>query len=192
MEAPTGPTFMIFDTETTGKNPRTARMTQLAFLVTNLDGYVIDEFQSLVKPDGWEVPKEQFFIENNMSTERCEKEGHPAHMVLRRFQDALKGVTYKVAHNISYDNQIVMNEMIRYQITKELFQFKKQICTMRSSTNVCKIISSRGGYKWPKLEELHRYLFSEDFADAHDAGADVRATGKCLIELINREHIKLH
>lgn len=202
MELPNKTTFLIFDTETTGLPKRWGRpmeeidnfprITQLAFLVVNLDGYIIDEFQSLVKPDGWEIPKEKFFIENNMSTERCEKEGYPIKIILRRLQDALKSVDYKVAHNMAFDKNIVGAELIRAGITKELFKFKPEICTMKSTTKYVKIKSHAGGNKWPKLIELHQHLFGESFDGAHDAMADVKATGKCLIESIERGYIKLN
>lgn len=201
MNTPQGPTFLIFDTETTGLPKKWGRpmedvdnfprITQIGFIVVNLDGFIIDEFQSLIKPDGWVVPKEKFFIENNMSTERCEKEGFPIDMVLRRFQDALKGVDYKVAHNMAFDKSIVGAEMIRLGMTHELFKYKPEICTMKSTTKHVAIKSHAGGNKWPKLMELHQALFGEEFDGAHDAMSDVKACGKCLLEAIGKGWIKL-
>lgn len=61
----------------------------------------------------------------------------------------------------------------------------RQICTMNESTDLCKIPGPYG-YKWPKLEELHKHLFGKTFDNAHDALADVRATARCLFELRRR------
>lgn len=194
--------FLIFDTETTGLpkkyNARWddlenwPRLAQFAFTLMDDKGEEIDSVSTLIKPDGWEIPKEKFFIENNMSTERCEAEGVEIFPVLRRFQDMLKQADYKVAHNINFDNPIVGSEIIRAGITKELFQYKKGLCTMRSTTKFCNIPFPNGtGTKWPKLEELHEKLFGMTFSGAHDALEDVRATGRCLIECINKGIIKV-
>lgn len=194
--------FLIFDTETTGLPKRYnarwndfnnwPRMTQFAFLLMNQNGQELDKFEGLIKPEGWTIPKEQFFIDNNMTTERCEKYGIPIFEALRHFQSALKRCDYKVAHNISFDNAIVGSEIMRANITHELFQFKRGICTMSKTTAYCNIPFPNGrGTKWPKLEELHHKLFEVGFDGAHDALEDVRATGRCLIECINREIIKL-
>lgn len=193
--------FLIFDTETTGLPKRYnapwqdadnwPRITQLAFMVVDEVGEELFTFESLIKPDGWEVPKEKFFIDNNMSTERCEAEGQDLFPVLRQFQEALKQVDRKVAHNINFDNAIVGAELIRNGITLELFKYKKGLCTMQSTTKFCNIPFASGkGTKWPKLEELHQVLFGMDFV-AHDALEDIRATKRCLIECINRGIIKV-
>ena len=174
--------YLFFDTETNGFPPK-ARMTQLAFILTDAEGNTIKEFQAIIKPDGWTVPKEKFFIDNNISTERCEKEGVPVFGVLREFQEALKQCKYKIAHNISFDNKIVYKEIVQAGITKELFQFKKSICTMLSTVDFVGALNKWGKPgKWPNLSELHIKCFNEDFDGAHDAMADVKATVKCFFE----------
>jgi hypothetical protein len=59
---------------------------------------------------------------------------------------------------------------------------------MRATIQFCALPfpSGRKGCKFPKLEELHRILFNEEFAGAHDAMADVSATARCYFELVNR------
>ena len=182
--------LLIFDTETTGFKYG-SNITQMAFMLVNEAGDIKDSYSSIIKPEGWEVPKEQFFIDNNMSTERCEAEGEPIYDVLRKFQALLKVCDYKVAHNLAFDNRMVLYEQQRKKITHQLFQYKKGICTMRSSTNLCQIPKSNGGLKQPNLEELHKFLFHRNFKDSHDALADVIATKYCLIELIKRGVIEI-
>lgn len=180
--------YLFFDTETNGFPPK-ARMTQLAFMLVREDGQVVYSYESLIKPDGWEVPKEQFFIDNNMSTERCQEHGVPVFNALRELQDNLKKANYKVAHNINFDNQIILKEMKLAGITHQLFQYKKGFCTMSTTTNFCKLPGKYGNYKWPKLIELHDILFGEEFDEAHDAMADVKAMVRCFFELKNRQII---
>lgn len=195
--------YLVFDTETNGlpkafRSPMEdinnwPRMTQFGWQLIDERGDVLREHECLIKPNGWTIPKEKFFIDNNMSTERCEKEGIEIFTALRFFQDALKLCNYKVAHNIAFDKNIVGAELIRAGIEHNMFKFKPEICTMKQLTSFCNIPHKNGkGVKWPKLEELHEVLFNHGFEGAHDAMADVSATSKCLIEAINRGLIKIN
>ncbi len=81
------PLYLFFDTETNGKAldfnapvddlDNWPRIAQLGWQVYNVSHELISEGSYLIKPDGWEIPQEQFFIDNNMSTERCEEFGIP-------------------------------------------------------------------------------------------------------------------
>lgn len=42
---------------------------------------------------------------------------------------------------------------------------------------------------WPRLRELHKYLFRKEFSDAHDAMADVKAVARCFWEMRDRRYI---
>lgn len=193
--------FLVFDTETTGLPKRFGaqmedvdnwpRMAQLAFLIVNEDGFVDMDFCKYIKPDGWTIPKLKFFIENGMSTENCEENGIPVFEALREFQEALKTVDYVVAHNLAFDKPIVGAEMIRAGVTPALLKYKKPgICTMLKGVGHGK--GHAGMNKWPKLIELHTSLFGEGFDGAHDALADVKATTRCLVEMIRLGSIKIN
>jgi len=62
----------------------------------------------------------------------------------------------------------------------------QKICTMQSTTDICKL-PSQYGFKWPSLQELHKFLFGCDFEGAHDASDDVTAMAKCFFELKRRK-----
>lgn len=89
-------------------------------------------------------------------------------------------------HNIEYDEEILSYELERLG-RKGDYSPQKTLCTMRSSTEYCKLQGRGFSYKPPKLSELHRHLFGEFFEGAHDALVDVEATMRCLIELMKRE-----
>lgn len=191
--------YLFFDTETTGKpknykaSPREVdnwpRVIQLAYALYNEDKELIYSNCDLIYPDGWEIPKEKFWIDHGYSTEKSKAEGIPLQAALETFIPAIDTCDYLIAHNIDFDLPIVQAEMIRLEMVAN--NKPKRFCTMKSTTNICKIPSSSGGYKWPKLEELHRFLFNEDFDGAHDAMNDVKATARCFFELLKREAIKL-
>jgi DNA polymerase III subunit epsilon len=167
------------------------RVIQLAYVLTDEHANVLKERSFLIKPDGWVVPTEKFWIENGHSTERCEEEGWPIVEVLDDFMSAKQEADLLVAHNLNFDHRIVWAEFIRAGMEPRSGMLK--ICTMQSSTTYCKLpqANGRGGFKWPKLEELHRSLFACDFDGAHDAMADIQATVKCFFTLVTLGVIKL-
>jgi DNA polymerase-3 subunit epsilon len=183
--------IIFFDTETTGK-PKDykgsmrdldnwPRVIQLAWAVYTGGGELILKHSELIKPDGWEIPKEKFWIDNGYSTEKNEAIGVPMSLALWNFIMAARECTMMAAHNIQFDYNVLGAEMIRYNmgVGRKLEQF----CTMEQGTAICKIPSSRG-YKWPTLMELHKYLYGEEFKGAHDALADVEACARCYFRMM--------
>lgn len=185
--------ILFFDTETTGlpKNYQASpadldnwpRIIQFAWACYNFDGALLESHSYLIRPFGWEIPKLPFWIDNGFSTQKSLAEGHDIEKVLTMFALDVEVASLLVAHNSDFDTPIVTAEMIRANVSVRNKPTK--FCTMKASTNICCIPSMRG-YKWPKLEELHRFLFGCDFEGAHDASSDVMATAKCYFELVRR------
>ncbi len=192
--------ILFFDTETNGKPinykapmaqvSNWPRVTQLAWSIYDDEGKLLYQRSFLIKPDGWKIPTEQFFIDNNMSTERCEAEGKPMVQVLDTFIDDidLGSVDLLVAHNMDFDYNVLGAEMIRHQMKAN--RLLKRFCTMQQTTNICKI-PGKYGFKWPTLQELHTFIFREPFVGAHDAMDDVNACSKCFFELRKQGHFQL-
>jgi DNA polymerase III epsilon subunit-like protein len=182
--------YLFFDTETNGmaKNfgaPPTdvdnwPRITQLAWQLYDAKENLISEKMSLIKPNGWTVPTDKFFIDNNMSTERCDKYGRPINEMLDYFLMDLENADYLVAHNIKFDVNVVGAEFCRLGVKPQKKLIK--VCTMAESTKYCNIKGPRGP-KWPSLTELHVKLFGKKFEGAHDALDDVKACAKSFFEL---------
>ncbi len=186
--------YLFFDTETTGvplhynvpiehQLDTYPHIIQLAYVLCDKDGNVMDTFCSFIKPDGWVVPKEKFWLDKGYSTEKCEELGVPLLPVLEKFITIRKSHPFTVGHNIHFDAGLIRAECLRLKIDVE-FKAEK-ICTMQKSTSFCKLPkpNGKGGYKWPKLEELYFCLFAEKYEDGHDALKDVLATAKCFFEL---------
>jgi DNA polymerase III subunit epsilon len=183
--------YIFYDTETTGTHAQ-ARMTQLAFALYDEQGNKLEEYQAFIKPDGWVIPREKFFLDNGMTTERNQELGIPLYEALRRFQDALKLANYKVAHNHSFDNRIVSGEIARTSITPELFKYKKSFCTMLSTVEWVKAPNkNRAGYKWPNMQELYKACFGKNFENDHDALGDITALAECFFYLKQNGIIKI-
>jgi len=188
--------ILFFDTETTGlpknwKAPVTdldnwPRLVQLAYLLYDFDGNLIHSYNEIIKPDGFTIPTEASNV-HGITTEIANQRGSEIEEVLELFYNHLKRAKFIVAHNMAYDEKIIGSEFIRLG-WGNILDSKEKICTMISTVDLCKI-DGPYGYKWPKLEELHRFLFNHDFDGAHDALADIQATAKCFWELIQQENI---
>lgn len=190
--------YLFFDTETTGI-PRdyTApvtdlenwpRLVQIAWGLYDNERNLVEETVWLVKPEGFEIPVRASEV-HHITTERATEYGLPLRDVLGRFSIPLRQALVVVGHNLSYDVSIVGAEFLRCEM-ENLLPAKKKVCTMRSSTNFCKIPGPYGN-KWPRLNELYAILFSENLEGAHDALVDIKATARCYFELEKREVIRL-
>ncbi len=178
--------LLFFDTETTGlprdyRAPLTdasnwPRIVQLAWVLYDADGQEQSAHCALIRPDGWQIPPNMI---HGISHAEAEAAGRPLRDVLGEFTAAAKAAQTLVAHNFDFDRAIVGAEYARLA-QPDPIPTRRAICTMKTTTNLCAIPAANGrGYKWPKLIELHHYLFREGFEGAHDALADVRATARC-------------
>lgn len=182
--------YLFFDTETTGvpKNYKGKtsdldnwpRIIQLAWQITDEHGNVLQDRKFLVKPDGWVIPKEKFWIDNGFSTEQNELDGHELPELLDQFIIDYEQCQWLIAHNIGFDYPVLGAEMIRYK--KRASVKLNRFCTMLATVNHCKI-PGQYGYKWPKLEELYTIVFGSSFEGAHDASNDVTACREVFFEL---------
>ncbi len=189
-------TFFFFDTETTGvplnyKAPSSdtnnwPRLVQLAWILTDQEGNRIHTGNLIVKPEGFIIPTDATRV-HGITTQRANEEGVPLTEAIEQFKADLDLATYIVGHNVDFDKKIVGAEMIRLGMKDEL-EKKKSYCTMLSSIDFCKI-PGKYGYKYPKLQELYKKLFGNEFDDAHNAMSDIEATEQCFWELRKRKLI---
>ena len=182
--------YLFFDTETTGvpidyKAPSSdagnwPRMVQLAWILEDENGTIIDSDNLIIIPDGFIIPDEAVNV-HGITTQKAQNDGVPLVNAIREFQANMDVATYIVGHNIEFDKKIVGAEMIRLG-REDIMDTKKSLCTMQSSIDFCKI-PGKNGYKYPKLQELYKKLFGSEFDNAHDAMSDIKATEKCFWEL---------
>jgi len=182
--------YLFFDTETTGlprnwKAPVTdtnnwPRMVQIAWILSDKNGNRIESKEYIIKPDGYNIPSDASRV-HRITTQRAVDEGVNLLKVLKEFNELITKSDVIVAHNIDFDKMILGAEFVRNSIKSE-FHFKPKLCTMKASTDYCRIPGNYG-YKWPKLSELHQVLFNEGFDEAHDASVDINATERCFWEM---------
>lgn len=199
--------YLIFDTETDGlvnhkqeyDHPDQPHIVQLAAILLDRKLQEVCSLATIIRPDGWEMPPSvlegtglslEEAREQRIKLPACDihgitqeiamEKGAPASMVFQLFDNMAEQAGIAICHNCSFDYIAVQAEFHRRGWNHNIPE--DRICTMKSTTDYCKI-PGKFGWKWPKLQELHQFLFGEEFEGAHDALADVRATARCFIEL---------
>lgn len=127
--------------------------------------------------------------------------GKPLPSVLASFVRDAKAAKIMVAHNLSFDTPIVKCEIFRVDSeamgewvaldgqTSDIDYPPSKMDPGRFS--LCTMLGMQKVFgKWPKLPELHHWLFGRYFANPHDAGGDVDACAACLFEAIRLGHMK--
>lgn len=185
--------FLFFDTETTGlpKNwnaPLTdldnwPRLVQLACILTDGDGKVLEQLNRIVVPVGFTIPEEASRI-HGITHQKAIEQGSPIDAALEEFLFLVSKSQFLVAHNMDYDKAVMGAELLRSGRDNVLVA-RELLCTMKSTIEFCDISGYRGP-KFPKLAELHHKLFGRGFEGAHDAKNDISATAKCFFELRNK------
>ena len=190
--------FLIFDTETTGLPKRDhapisdidnwPRVVQIAWQLHDVNGDLIEDFNLLIQPAGFEIPYSAEKV-HGISTEKARKNGVPLEEGLGWFNKSLVKSTFLIGHNVRFDINALGAEFIRRGIHTPFLE-KKEVCTMWLSTDHMKLPGGRGGkFKPPRLMELYDHLFEEKFQEAHNAAADVEATARIFFELLRRKII---
>lgn len=181
---------IFFDTETTSKaemkapasDPRQPHIVSLAALLAEDDGTERGSINLIVKPDGWTIPAEATAI-HGISNELANRAGIPLVSVLSAFSMLAACADTVIAHNLDFDYLVAAAAFYRMARPFRLRDMKR-FCTMRASTDLCKI-PGRYGFKWPKLTEALKILLNEDLQNAHDAMADMRGCARLYFHLIN-------
>jgi len=156
------------------------------------EGIAYAELNLIVKPEG-RIISEGAYKVHQIDTKLAERVGVFEADLLVTFMRLVKNADILVAHNYQFDSQIMAGSLFRCNYKKgaeSLISNTPYFCTMKDSTNLCKLPGNYGSYKWPKLSELHQFLFNEGFMGAHDAMYDIRATMKCYYELKKRKENK--
>lgn len=187
----------VFDTETTGFPVREGSIEQQPYIVqfAAIVGE-IDESKNYT-----ELNRYDFLIKPRISIPFSSSQVHGIYdkdvenapyleEKLDEIMKILNGVDVVVGHNVSFDEEIINYELQRHGRTGD-YTPASVICTMRSSTDYCKLQGRGVSYKPPRLAELHQFLFNEWFDGAHNAMIDVEATMRSFVELVKRDVIQL-
>lgn len=184
--------YLFIDTEGTGfkrggalKQPKQARVCQIALILTDNVGGILAECTHLIKPNDWEI-SEGAFKTHGISQEECEMFGMSQNMMMKAYFEFASHAQTIVAHGMTYDKKIMEIENAYYEGEKtasEIIALQKPwYCTMENTKNICKIpptekmkAAGRYHYKTPSLAEALKHFTGQDIEGAHDAMVDARA-----------------
>lgn len=198
---------MVYDTETTGKTdfkaaydaPHQPNLVQLGYKVYDpISRAVIFEIGHLVNStvlDSWTGIHPDAENVHKISQEMIEDAGWSPSDSISMFQRWANRCFVKVAHNESFDLNVMQCAAKRSGWSPDLFPGMLTFCTMQRTTNICKIPHPKGwnSFKWPSLDEGYKFFVDpKGFTDAHNALADVNACGDIFWKLVDKEIVKLY
>lgn len=185
--------ILVLDTETTGfptyKNAHpfyktyyaSARMVELAYvLIDHTTNKIVKEVSFLIKDDDRDSIQNSHI--HGITNEMTQQTGVYIDKCLDELYEDLKIVDLIVGHNVQFDMKILLSEIYRqYSQRKKLLgllYLKNTACTMLMG------LKYMGVVKYPKLKELYKHLFDEDWDQEHRALDDVKKCAKCYLQLI--------
>lgn len=166
---------------------------------------IVETLNVMVRPEGWtieppvlpalgitleEARKQKIRVNasdiHGITHERALDEGISLFDALKSFNDLVKRADALLAHNESYDNNVVRHALKLLGRTIPLPD--RRICTMMMAKDYCRLPPNfpGGDYKWPKLEEAYRHLFGRELQNAHTSQADIEQTVEVYQELKRR------
>jgi DNA polymerase III epsilon subunit-like protein len=188
--------IIVLDTETTGFPSRryqpassyhfwnSCRLVQIAWQLHDDDdgGALVSRTELVVKPDGFSIPNAHI---HGITVEFANEHGVPISAVVEALRAALTAdVSAIVAHNVEFDNGVVLAEMYRLggDAAADVISRWRSIpqhCTMRMAMTT-------PTDKWLKLSELYARLFPDEPPPSrlHRADVDVELCAKCYFALV--------
>lgn len=176
---------VYIDVETTGLDPRTCSIWQIAGSVISELGE--ESFDFKLRPYKGETISEEASIKTGMTQEDLEKFPDQSE-AYEKFISLLNkhgiGRTYSekaifIGYNSSFDMDFIRDWFEYNGDTKFGYRFFwPDLDVARIAAFI--LVGQRSNIKSFKLTELYKYLFHEEFDDAHNALADIQATRRIL------------
>jgi len=167
--------FAVVDLETTGFDPATDRIVQMAAVVVNGRGEIVESFGTLVKPESPEQYEHGAEHVHGISREMVEQEGMPLRAALSRSWSISEGRVF-TAHNARFDIGFLEAESDRVGMSRRVTDYVDTLALARRLDS--------GRTRKHSLEALCAH-YGIERERAHEARSDATATAKVLMHLIN-------
>ena len=166
--------FAVVDFETTGLNPEIDRIVQLAAVIVNGDGDIIDSFDTIVKPENPDEYQHGAEHIHGISAEQVSS-GMPLRLALEKLWDISAGNVF-TAHNAQFDLGFLHAESERVGINDHV---EVHIDTLELSRRTTGADNTR---RHNLLALCEHYGIERD--KVHDAKSDATATAQLLMHLM--------
>lgn len=208
-----GDLIMFYDTETTGKflfkdpidpkngprpkfnDPRQPNLVQLGYKVveprTRETVFEVGHLVDMTKHETWTGIEPDAQRIHGIREELLRIYGSTPDATMKNFERWSSSCSMFIAHNDPFDTQIMQCFAFRSGWDPgAVFRDAAKFCTMKTSTNICRIQGDYGN-KWPKLDEAYTFFNpGEKFKGAHNALADVGACENIFWHLVDGGHIE--
>ncbi len=165
--------FAVVDCETTGVNPETDRILQVAAIIVNGEGEVVDQFDTVVRPESPESYTHGAEHIHGISKEQVEN-GMPLREALEKLWTISSGNVF-TAHNARFDIGFLHAESERVGLSNRIDTHVDTLALARK-TDAEKT-------RRHTLDALCEH-YGIEREKAHDAKADATATAELLIHLM--------
>ena len=208
---------LVFDTEATGLpktkiiNPDALHLwphiVQFSYLIydTELNDVIIVGDNIVKVGAGINIPAESTAI-HGITNQMSQTEGVSLSQALQGFFRDLQTADRLVGHNISFDINLVIVELLRMIYNPasnsgadvsanknnlhQIANFKNTYCTLQESIDLCaiKAVTKLGKEynKFPKLIELHQKLFRTIPNNLHNSLTDILVTLRCYVMMTEK------
>ena len=166
--------FAVVDFETTGLNPETDRIVQLAAIIVNGDGEIVDSFDTIVKPESPDEYQHGAEHIHGISAEQVSG-GMPLRKALEQLWSINAGHIF-TAHNAAFDLGFLHAESERVGIEGRI---EFHVDTLELSRRTTGADTTR---RHNLLALCEHYGIKRD--QVHDARSDATATAQLLMHLI--------
>jgi len=204
--------YGFLDTETTGlfdkkwglSDLRNPHICQVAVILADANGEVVDRLNRIVKPEGkiWCADSKSYLEAaippgasnvHRITTERAMAEGVPALQAVEEVSDILTRTTDIVIFNKWFDFKIMDIAFHRVKKSTDCYRGRIEHDLMAVAKPVLKLPPTPkmlqygfNTYKTPSLKETYKFLFGKEFPDAHDAMVDAQALMEGFFEFKRR------
>ena len=181
-------TVIVFDTETNGATLPDGRLdvsnqeiVQLAWIISYPDGSHLRK-NKIIRG----ATHINYRVPHDITLEYTRHHGVDFMLAVDEFMTDIVEADHIVAHNISFDRNVLVNTMKANDLPS--FAFEKKLrsngfCNMYKHMNVCKILGRTGKVKKPTLSETYGYYFNTSPpGPLHDALYDCEVTLMCYKE----------
>lgn len=171
---------IVFDTETTGlllhpSAPLSAQPRIIEFAAVILNDGIIEGKGSLIINPGVEISDEITKITGLTNADLKAAPFFTA--VLPKIRGVFKNIDMVMAHNLSFDKGMLMNDLERFEARKDFPWPLRELCTVE-------LYHELFGYR-PSLKKLYARIMGEPLKQTHRALDDVLA----LVEIIQKERL---
>lgn len=179
--------LFFFDTETTWVNPHTDRIIQFWWIFWEYDQET-KAFTELRRINQYINVNEKISPQASAIHWICNEDLKEFWFIedyIFEFLYYIEHADYIIWHNVDFDKNMILSEIRRCKIPFFDEDIISRIDTMKPTTELV-------NWKWwkrPKLKDLHKFLFGEEFENAHDAMADIEATMNCFLKLYEETKI---